>query len=68
MTSETMQRVAVALVSALAGGVLTYTVKALTIEGRLDGIERAVQRIEQRVYQLPGPPAPPHQPEQPAAR
>lgn len=44
------ERVIVALVSALAGGVMTYTVKAVAIEGRLDAIERGVARIEQRLF------------------
>lgn len=50
------EKIIVALVSAIAGGVLTYAAKALTIEGRLDGIEKAVQRIEQRLYTVPSPP------------
>lgn len=52
-------KVVLAILSAVAGALLTYGAKALTIEGRLDGIERAVHRIEERVFQLPGPPLPP---------
>lgn len=45
-----LEKIIVAMVSAVAGGVLTYAVKAVAIEGRLDGIERSVQRIENRLF------------------
>lgn len=44
------ERIIVAIASAAVGGVFTYAVKALTMEGRLDGIERAIVRIEARLY------------------
>ncbi|MBN9407633.1 MAG: hypothetical protein J0H69_00660 [Burkholderiales bacterium] len=44
-----MEKVATALVSALCGAVLTYGVKAIAIEGRMDAIERSLQRIETRL-------------------
>lgn len=47
--SQVTQKILVAVASALAGGFLTYAGKALSLEGRLDGIERAVIRIEQRI-------------------
>jgi hypothetical protein len=43
------EKILVALISALAGGMLTYATKAIAIEGRLDGIERAVIRIEAKI-------------------
>lgn len=45
-----LEKVAVALLSAVAGGLFTYSAKALTIEGRLDSIERSVTRIEHRLF------------------
>lgn len=45
-----LEKIIVALVSAMAGGVLTYAAKTLTIEGRLDAIERSVSRIETRLF------------------
>ncbi len=50
------ERVVVAVISALAGGMLTYGAKTLTLEGRLDAIERALVRIEQRIYPVGGRP------------
>ena len=44
-----LEKIVVALIGALAGGFLTYGVKAVSLEGRLDGIERAVLRIESRL-------------------
>lgn len=43
------EKVVVAIVSALASGVLTYSFKAATIEGRLDGVEKALVRIEAKL-------------------
>ena len=37
------------LAAAMLGGVMTYGLKAVSIEGRLDGIERAVMRIENKI-------------------
>ena len=45
------EKIVLACISALAGGLLTYGVKAISIEGRLDGIERAVIRIEHKLSQ-----------------
>ena len=45
-----LEKIIVAMVSAVAGGLLTYAVKAVAIEGRLDGIERSVLRIETRLF------------------
>lgn len=47
--SDITQKIVVAIASALVGGFMTYAGKALSIEGRLDGIERAVIRIEQKI-------------------
>jgi len=44
------EKVLVAIVSASLGGLGTYMAKTLLIEGRLDAIERAVNRIEQRLF------------------
>lgn len=43
------EKIVTAIIAALAGGMLTWSMKAMQIEGRLDGIERAVMRIEQRL-------------------
>ena len=51
------EKIIVALLSAMLGGLGTYGLKAITIEGRLDAIERAVIRIEKRLY--PDTPAKP---------
>lgn len=51
-----LEKITVAVASALAGGVLTYTTKALTLEGRIDAIERSVQRIEHRLFPPTNPP------------
>lgn len=45
-----IEKVLVAALSAVAGGLFTYSAKALTIEGRLDGIERSIVRIESRLF------------------
>lgn len=45
-----LEKIIVAMVSAMAGGLLTYASKTLTIEGRLDAIERTVTRIETRLF------------------
>ena len=51
MTPKPMlEKIIVAMVSAMAGGLLTYAAKTLTIEGRLDAIERSVSRIETRLF------------------
>lgn len=43
------EKIVVGLVSAIASGVLTYAFKAASIEGRLDGVERALVRIEAKL-------------------
>lgn len=43
------EKIILSVVAALAGSVLTYAFKAVSIEGRLDGIERAVTRIEAKL-------------------
>lgn len=43
------EKILVALVSAVASGMLTYSFKAATIEGRLDGVEKALIRIEAKL-------------------
>lgn len=45
-----IEKLLVAVLSAAAGGLLTYGANVLKIEGRLDGIERSVTRIEQRLF------------------
>lgn len=47
--SEFTQKIILGVLAAMAGGFMTYAGKALTIEGRLDGIERAVIRIESKL-------------------
>lgn len=48
-----LEKIIVAMVSAMAGGLLTYGTKGLTLEGRIDAIERSVQRIEMRLFPFP---------------
>lgn len=43
------EKIVVALISAMASGMLTYSFKAATIEGRLDGVEKALIRIEAKL-------------------
>jgi hypothetical protein len=43
------EKIIVGILSALASGVLTYAFKAASIEGRLEGIERAIVRIEAKL-------------------
>lgn len=40
------EKIIVGIVSAIASGVLTYAFKAASMEGRIEGIERAIIRIE----------------------
>lgn len=47
--NELLQKFALSVAAAMIGGALTYGMKAVSIEGRLDGIERAVIRIENRL-------------------
>lgn len=44
------EKIIVALVSAMASFLVANISKSLTIEGRLDAIERSVQRIEVRLF------------------
>lgn len=41
-----------ALASMLAGSMLTYCIKAVSLEGRMDGMEHAVSRIEEKLDRL----------------
>ena len=43
------EKIIIGIVSAIASGVLTYAFKATSIEGRLDNVERTLQRIEARL-------------------
>mgnify|MGYP006913923949 CR=1 FL=1 len=45
-----LEKALLAICSAVAGSLLTYGANVLKIEGRLDGIERSVTRIEQRLF------------------
>lgn len=45
-----MDKILTAIASALAGAVLTWGIKAVQLEGRLEAIERGVQRIETRLF------------------
>lgn len=47
-----IEKIVMAVVGAIAGGMITWSTKALTIEGRLDGIERAVVRIEGKLERM----------------
>lgn len=44
--NELLQKLIMSMAAAVLGGAMTYSVKAISLEGRLDGIERAVIRIE----------------------
>lgn len=48
-----IEKVAAAVAGALFGAVMTYGLKGVQIEGRLDGIERAVIRIEHKIDKAP---------------
>ncbi len=50
-----LERAALALLSAVAGGMLTYGANVLKIEGRLDGLERSLARIEGRLFPITTP-------------
>ena len=50
MFEKIIVAVASAASGALAGATLTYTLKAVQLEGRIDGIERSIQRIESRLF------------------
>jgi hypothetical protein len=43
-------KILVAIISAAAGGLMTYGVKAVSLEGRIMGIEKSVDRIERRLF------------------
>lgn len=43
------EKVLTAIVSALAGGVFTFSMSAVRLEGRVDAIEKSLTRIEQRL-------------------
>jgi hypothetical protein len=47
-----LEKIVMAVIGAVAGGMITWSTKALTIEGRLDGIERAVVRIERKLERM----------------
>ena len=47
--NELTQKIIISMMAALVGSVGTYFTKAVSMEGRLDGIERAVIRIEQKL-------------------
>lgn len=44
------EKIALAVVSALLGGALGNIAEAMQTKGRLDSIERAIVRIEARLY------------------
>lgn len=48
-----MEKIVSGIVGALVGAVMTYGTKGIQIEGRLDGIERAVIRIEHKIDNAP---------------
>lgn len=45
-----LEKIIVAIVSAMVGGVLTYSAKMLSLEGRIDAMERSLIRIETRLF------------------
>ena len=45
-------KIIVALLSAILGGGFTYAIKAAALEGRMDGIEKTVERIENKLDKL----------------
>ena len=47
--NDLVQKLILSIAGAMIGGVFTYGLKAVSIEGRLDGIERAVMRIENKL-------------------
>jgi hypothetical protein len=47
--NDNLQKAGVAVIAAL----VTYAAKGLSLEGRIDAIEKSVLRIEARVYQTP---------------
>lgn len=49
--NDLLQKVIMSMAAAVLGGAMTYSMKAISIEGRLDGIERAVIRIENKLAQ-----------------
>ena len=51
--NELLQKIIMSMAAAVLGGAMTYSMKAISIEGRLDGIERAVVRIENKIMSAP---------------
>lgn len=47
--NDVLEKIIMSVAAAVLGSVMTYGMKAISIEGRLDGIERAVIRIEQKL-------------------
>ena len=47
--NDLITKVVMSMAAAVLGGAMTYSMKAISIEGRLDGIERAVIRIENKL-------------------
>ena len=45
-------KIIVALLSAILGGGFTYAIKAAGLEGRMDGIERGMIRIENKLDKM----------------
>ncbi len=45
-----------AVAGALVGAVMTYGAKAISLEGRLDAMEKTLQRIEFRLFPTTKPP------------
>lgn len=51
--NDMLTKFLMSVAAAMLGGVMTYGMKAVSIEGRLDGIERAVMRIENNLNRHP---------------
>lgn len=48
--NDMLTKFLLSVAAAMLGSVMTYGMKAVSIEGRLDGIERAVIRIENKLH------------------